>query len=86
MNVRACGCLAWALLAVGCATKRLPPGTPPPEYETRTFAPWPPASASAAPDPAQASPPAVEGPPVSAAEAPDGGSAISRPSPDAGSE
>jgi hypothetical protein len=33
-----------ALVAVaallGCAAKRLPPGTPPPEYETRELPPW----------------------------------------------
>jgi hypothetical protein len=30
---------AVALIA-GCATKRLPPGTPPPEYETRELPAW----------------------------------------------
>ena len=31
-----------------CATKSLPPGTPPPEYEERQLEPWPPADAGAA--------------------------------------
>jgi hypothetical protein len=30
-----------AALCLGCATKSLPPGTPPPEYEKRTLEPWP---------------------------------------------
>jgi len=42
-----------ALLVVGaelggCSAPRLPPGTPPPEYETRTLPPWPGAAAGAA--------------------------------------
>ena len=41
--------LAWLMLTlagVGCAAKRLPAGTAPPEYETHLFAPWPPSSAA----------------------------------------
>lgn len=78
--------VGWALLSVACATKRLPPGTPPPEYETRSFEAWPPASASAAPAPSPPPPPSVEGPPPAPPEAPALGSAAPRPSPDAGSE
>lgn len=32
-----------AAVPLGCASKGLPPGTPPPEYEQRTLEPWPPA-------------------------------------------
>jgi hypothetical protein len=32
----------FAVACLGCATKSLPPGTPPPEYEKRTLEPWPP--------------------------------------------
>ena len=39
------GCAVLVAACVGCATKSLPPGTPPPEYEKRTFEPWPPADA-----------------------------------------
>ena len=59
--------LAVTLAIAACATKRLPPGTPAPEYETRSFPPWPAASAgasasaSAAPD--VGSPPVI-GPPA----------------------
>lgn len=63
------GTVVFGALA-GCASKRLPPGTPPPEYETRTFPPWPPLSAApsasvAAPvlaPSATAAPAASEGP------------------------
>ncbi len=44
-------------LCCSCATKSLPPGTPPPEYEKRSFEPWPPADAgidAAEPDAASA--------------------------------
>jgi len=34
------GALLWA-----CSGRRLPPGTPPPEYETPLVAPWPASSA-----------------------------------------
>lgn len=53
----------WALLALslvaGCAAKRLPPGTPPPEYETRELPAWTgdaPAAASASPEPGDPAP------------------------------
>lgn len=48
------GC-ACAVLA--CSAKRLPPGTPPPEYETRTVEPWPP---SQEPNAGVSSPPVLE--------------------------
>ncbi len=74
-----CACL-WL---GGCATKRLPPGTPPPEYETRAVPPWPPVtSAPSAPAPV---PTAPEGSP-DAGSGPDGASSEPSPSPDAGSE
>jgi hypothetical protein len=34
--------VCFALAVIGCAAKRLPPGTPPPEYETHVPPPWPP--------------------------------------------
>jgi hypothetical protein len=37
-------------LCFGCATKSLPPGTPPPEYETRSIEPWPPHGTDAGAD------------------------------------
>jgi hypothetical protein len=47
----------------GCATKRLPPGTPPPEYEKRTFEPWSPLEPDAGADAAApAAPPAGPAP------------------------
>jgi hypothetical protein len=53
----------WALLAfalaVSCGANRLPPGTPPPEYETREPPPWTgdvPAAVSAAPIPSDPAP------------------------------
>jgi hypothetical protein len=48
-----------ALACLGCATKSLPPGTPPPDYEKRTFDPWPPPDAgpgAEAPDAAPEAP------------------------------
>lgn len=50
--------LAVALTA--CASRRLPPGTPPPEYETRSYPAWPPASAASI---ASAQPPDPAAPP-----------------------
>jgi hypothetical protein len=38
---------AWLTLA--CGPKRIPAGTPPPEYEEPVVTPWPPASAPAEP-------------------------------------
>jgi hypothetical protein len=49
-------------LVAGCAAKRLPPGTPPPEYETRELPAWKgdtPDAGSAAPTPS--APAAVAG-------------------------
>jgi hypothetical protein len=52
--------MALAFIAVAvldaCAAKRLPPGTPPPEYETRELPPW----SDAAPDAGAEAPPRVE--------------------------
>src|SRR5262245_11708902 len=52
-----------AALCFGCATTSLPPGTPPPEYEKRTFDPWPRADAgpgAQAPDAAPETPPPAD--------------------------
>jgi hypothetical protein len=66
-------------LCFGCATKSLPPGTPPPEYETRSIEPWPPSAPDAGTD--DASPgPAMPAP----AETPVDGDAGIPPSGDAG--
>jgi hypothetical protein len=70
-------------LTLGCATKRLPPGTPPPEYETQVFPPWPPPSAVPSAAPAAASAGVVTSAP-SGAEIP--ASAGPGSSPDAGRE
>jgi hypothetical protein len=40
-------------LALACSVKSLPSGTPPPEYEKRTFEPWPPPGADAGTDAAE---------------------------------
>ena len=67
-------------LCLGCATKSLPPGTPPPEYEKRSFEPWPPANAGVdAGEPDAASGP-VETPPTDAGSA-DGAEGLSEPPP-----
>jgi hypothetical protein len=60
---RRCGVVALSsLLAAGfgaaCSQASLPPGTPPPEYEVRPVAPWPPESA--APAAPTGEPPAAE--------------------------
>jgi hypothetical protein len=39
-----------ALAIVACSARRLPPGTPPPEYELPIIAPWPPPSSDAGAD------------------------------------
>lgn len=81
-----------ALAALGCAAKRLPPGTPPPEYETRELPPWSgdatdagssePATPEAAPPPADTLPPPVTPEPPKTEPVPlDAGPS---PSPDAG--
>lgn len=54
------GVCSWVLAAmvfgVACSQAALPPGTPPPEYETRPVEPWPPASAITAAPPAETAP------------------------------
>jgi hypothetical protein len=54
MNVR--GLRVWSssllLLAGACGAKRLPPGTPPPEYEPRPVIPWDEAAIAREPKPA----------------------------------
>jgi len=47
-------CLLGSSLLFGCGPQRLPPGMPPPEYETRSPPPWPPGAAGAAGQPANA--------------------------------
>jgi len=37
----------FALIFAACAGRRLPPGTPPPEYEPPVVAPWPQESSDA---------------------------------------
>jgi hypothetical protein len=83
IHVRLAAFLA-CLGLVACATKRLPPGTPPPEYETRAVSPWPPVtpSSSVAPVPVATGPDAPPEPATSL----DAGSVSPSPSPDAGSE
>ncbi|HEY4104054.1 MAG TPA: hypothetical protein VGM44_09190 [Polyangiaceae bacterium] len=67
----------FALLAIGCdlaacSGRRLPPGTPPPEYEPPIVAPWPASGAADASAPlADASIPRVEA--SGAALSPDAG-------------
>jgi hypothetical protein len=69
------------VLFAACSTKRLPPGTPPPEYEERPVSPWPSASAPASPPPVETAP---SEPPVAAE--PDAGTDAAPPAvePDAG--
>ena len=45
-----------ALLAAGCSGRRLPPGTPPPEYEPPLVTPWPAENADAGADAALVAP------------------------------
>jgi len=47
-RVTVMGWLVVSTLMAGCGPQRLPPGIPPPEYETRTLPPWPPGAAGAA--------------------------------------
>jgi len=61
-------CLGLAAVVAGCAAKRLPPGTPSPEYEQRPVVPW---QESPTP-PVESAPPAEPTPPATAA--PPGGS------------
>jgi hypothetical protein len=59
IEARFCWALLALSLAAGCAAKRLPPGTPPPEYETRELPAWTgdaPAAASAPPAPGDPEP------------------------------
>jgi hypothetical protein len=50
--VRASLVIFITVAVTGCAAKRLPPGTPPPEYELRELPPWtPPAPDAGAPEP-----------------------------------
>jgi len=75
-----------------CAAKRLPPGTPPPEYEIREPAPWAapdagtgPLASDARPSGEAAAPPNAVAPSLPPSEiAPDAGPAVVGPSPDAG--
>jgi hypothetical protein len=85
--------VALAALAVlcGCAAKRLPPGTPPPEYETRELAPWTAEAldaGAAAPSPVEPAPAPVDTTPPFPSDQPktDGAplDAGLGPSPDAG--
>ncbi|HEY3499530.1 MAG TPA: hypothetical protein VGK73_32795 [Polyangiaceae bacterium] len=57
------------VLSTACTAKRLPPGTPPPEYEQRPVAPWP---SAAAPEPVSAPPPEI-GAPAATSGGPDAG-------------
>jgi hypothetical protein len=67
MNVSTILIFAVALVACGgCATKRLPPGTPPPEYEKRTFEPWPPSEPDAGADAAAPLAPPADSAPTEA--------------------
>jgi len=79
------------LMTGACAAKRLPPGTPPPEYEIREPAPWvdpeaagtaPAEDAGAAPAEDAAAPPnAVAPSPPPSENVPDASRAIQGPSP-----
>jgi hypothetical protein len=65
---------------LSCATKSLPPGTPPPEYEKRSFEPWPPGDAGVDAGEPAAAPGPVETVPIDAGGA-DGAEALSEPPP-----
>jgi hypothetical protein len=74
-----------SLSLAACSSKRLPPGTPPPEYEQRPVAPWPSASLPAAAVPEVAEPPPAG--PEAGAAGPDAGTdpgAAPAPAVDAG--
>ncbi|HEX6273211.1 MAG TPA: hypothetical protein VFZ53_09230 [Polyangiaceae bacterium] len=67
--------LVFFALAVGaCSVKSLPQGTPPPEYETRSFDAWPqaPADAGASAEPTTAPEPPPAAPATPDASTPDG--------------
>lgn len=83
MNVGSLRFWSWsALLLVGaCAAKRLPPGTPPPEYEPRPVIPWDESLAAPAPEMAPAEAAVLDAPSdAGVSEAPDAAVAA----PDAG--
>ena len=85
--MRALVTLGVCLLMTGaCAAKRLPPGTPPPEYEIREPAPWvDPEDGGMAPAEDAAAPPNAVTPSLPPSEiASDAGQAVEGPSPDAG--
>ena len=85
--MRALVTLGVGLLMTGaCAAKRLPPGTPPPEYEIRQPEPWvDPEDAGTAPSEDAAVPPDAGAPSLPPSEiVPDAGQAVEGPSPDAG--
>ncbi|HEX3773323.1 MAG TPA: hypothetical protein VHV51_02605 [Polyangiaceae bacterium] len=65
--------LTLACELAACSARRLPPGTPPPEYEPPIVAPWP---ASAQPD--------ASAPPSAGASTPRGAASAAALSPDAG--
>lgn len=80
---------AAAVALAACASRRLPPGTPPPEYETRTYPAWPPASAAsnAAAAPVEpTAPPGPETPPGTVERGDAGTVPAAGPSPAAPSE
>lgn len=85
--MRALVTLGACLLMTGaCAAKRLPPGTPPPEYEIREPVPWvDPEDAGTAPAEDAAARPDTVVPSLPPSEiVPDAGQAVGGPSPDAG--
>ena len=49
MTLRLFVAIACAALSLACGPKRIPPGTPAPEYEEPVVTPWPPAASSAQP-------------------------------------
>jgi hypothetical protein len=89
MNQTLFGVMLACVAVAACATKRLPAGTPPPEYEMRAFPSWPPASAQAgaagAPSSAGASYVPAEAVPGASA-APSAGKTTPAPSPPAAGE
>jgi len=58
--ILALGFVALAIMAA-CSGRRLPPGTPPPEYEPPIVTPWPAPSADAGADASAASAPGSAG-------------------------
>ncbi len=72
MSLRAAFVVSGVLMASACASKRLPPGTPPPEYEVRALPPWPFAVDAGAEAPDASSPSAASSPASRSAEVPAG--------------